>query len=60
MDYSALELEGIEWGHFSRGGGGRTKRLFARETVEMEFRIRGNFERIGIIQPVSTYFRPQK
>lgn len=19
MDYSALELEGIEWGHFSRG-----------------------------------------
>ena len=28
MDYSALELEGIEWGHFSRGGRGENKETF--------------------------------
>lgn len=60
MDYSALELEGIEWGHFSRGGGrGENKETF-RETVEMEFRIRGNFERIGIIQPAPIFDRKNK
>lgn len=54
MDYSAPELEGIEWGHFPRG----TKRLFAQEDGNWDgnFEFRDKISRVEISSSLCLFF----
>lgn len=55
MDYSALELEGIEWGHFS----GENKETFRTENgwdgISNSWKFQEDRNR-----PTCAYFQPQK